>query len=206
MGSFTFNPNPNWKWVWIEKRKKISLDMANGYLIPMNYHWDKLVDANVIDKVQFDVDHSSLFYHFYQCISELTLEGCEKTLASLNAVLANRFYKLDEPSEDICYPFNVVTKRPKVGEVFTVVNPTRKNTPFDVMVVKDLTDLDDKCVLPSLSESRDIGTKSLCMVLGTGLVLGDKEYFLYDLVVFDNSKLIPFYKINSSLIEKISSL
>jgi cell division protein ZapC len=178
-------PNNDWYWEYSRQRRKFLLHINGNNMLLTQYGLKDLgLDPDSdIDTVSINVDDSSMFYVFIQCILDLPYTRMEKIQIAINAITVLKFCKAETINYiDNARRFNLLASRtPSQGEVLSVVPSFSNNDIGDVLVLKVCNG------------------RSICMVLGTGLKDGDKSYNFLDVVTVDNECLYPVYKMNVDL-------
>lgn len=183
--SMRIEPNNDWYWEYSRQRRKFLLHINGNNMLLTQYGLKDLgLDPDSdIDTVSINVDDSSMFYVFIQCILDLPYTRMEKIQIAINAITVLKFCKAETINYiDNARRFNLLASRtPSQGEVLSVVPSFSNNDIGDVLVLKVCNG------------------RSICMVLGTGLKDGDKSYNFLDVVTVDNECLYPVYKMNVDL-------
>lgn len=182
-------PNNEWNWHFYSDRTKLVLNLHSNNCFLTSYGKKEIPNIEQIHHAKINVDDSTLFYVVFRCISDLAYSISERVQIALNAMTAVKFIDLDNiPTPQHARHMLALTREPNQGEVFSVI-PTNAtiNEVGDVLVLK-------------------VGQgKSLCMVLGTGLIDGDDFYSFLDLVTVDHECLMPLYKMNDEILQELQA-
>ena len=183
-------PNNEWHWDFSPTRSKLvlNIDSVNSFLTA--YGKKEIPNIEQIHHAKINVDDSTLFFVVIRCISDLAFSNPEKVQIALNVMTAVKFIDPDNiPTTKRSRHMLALNREPNVGEVFSIIpaNDATIDEVGDVLVLK-------------------VGQgKSLCMVLGTGLIDGDDFYSFLDLVTVDHECLMPLYKMNDEILQELQA-